>query len=153
MTTDVDNFFPSMSVREIELIFTRIGYSKRLSNLLAKLCCRDGSLPQGAPTSPALSNIFMIPFDDAISSYCKKLNIKYTRYADDLTFSGDFDTDATLEVVKTKIGELGLSLNADKTKIMGRDQAQLVTGVVVNEKLQVAFKKRNKFETRNVLHQ
>lgn len=143
LTTDIENFFSSIKLESIEIIFESLGYSNKLANLFAKLCTKDSVLPQGAPSSPALSNILMKPFDDVISGYCKNLKIKYTRYADDLSFSGDFDFKALMDKISFEISKLELSINKDKTKIMTRDQAQIVTGVVVNEKLQVPLKIRN----------
>ncbi|MBK7850650.1 MAG: RNA-directed DNA polymerase [Bacteroidetes bacterium] len=87
-TVDIKDFFPSITTSSVENIFLKLGYSKILSNLLAKLCTLNNSLPQGAPTSPYLSNIFFKSADDNIINYCVKNEIKYTRYADDLSFSG-----------------------------------------------------------------
>lgn len=144
VTLDIEDFFPSISFTSVEQIFKDLNYSSRLANLFAKLCTKNKELPQGSPTSPALSNIFMIPFDDAISDFCKERVIKYTRYADDLSFSGDFDEEELIQKVKKELKSLDLSIKKEKTKIMTRDQAQIVTGVVVNDKLQVPFKVRNK---------
>lgn len=66
--------------------FLENGYSESVSMLLTKLCCLNGCLPQGAPTSSTLSNILMIDFYKEVAEYCLKNNIRYTRYADDMTF-------------------------------------------------------------------
>ncbi len=141
---DLENFFPSITFNYVEQIFRSIGYSNVVSNLLAKLCCLNGNLPQGAPTSPYLSNIFMNPIDDIISNYCKENKIRFTRYADDLTFSGEFDQTAIIELVQNTISNFNLKLRPEKTKLMTQSMRQVVTGIVVNEKLQVQFRKRNK---------
>lgn len=141
---DIENFFPSIKRIHVEEIFKSLGYSSLISNLLSKLCCRDGSLPQGAPTSPYLSNIYLKTLDDAVSKYCTERRIHYTRYADDLTFSGKFDIKELNDVLFIELRNLTLTINRRKTKIMTPNTRQTVTGIVVNEKPQVSFNKRNK---------
>ena len=143
-TLDLKDFFPSITTQSVENIFYSLGYSKLISNLLAKLCTRDNLLPQGAPTSPYLSNIFFKETDNIIADYCQSKKIKYTRYADDLSFSGDFDEKALYEIVKKNVEAIGLKINEEKTKLMKTGTRQTVTGIVVNEKPQVVFHKRNK---------
>ena len=110
------------------------------------LCCLDHVLPQGAPTSPYLSNLYMLDFDAHIAQYCKEHTIYYTRYADDLTFSSDSNIDEyeLTSLVKKELNIIGLYLNNDKTKVMPRNTRQVVTGIVVNQKLQVDKDKRRK---------
>lgn len=139
---DIKNFFPSIKLSDIEVIFETIGYSKIISNLLAKLCCLNEKLPQGASTSPYLTNIFLKDCDHRISSYCLQRKIRFTRYADDLTFSGDFNEEELYEFVKSEIEKVGLELNISKTKLIKQNNRQMVTGVVVNEKIQVVRYKR-----------
>jgi RNA-directed DNA polymerase len=143
-TLDLKDFFPSINTKSVESIFRSLGYSVLISNLLAKLCTRDNYLPQGAPTSPYLSNIFFKETDNLIANYCLSNNIKYTRYADDLSFSGEFDENALLEIVQNAVEKIGLKINEEKTKLMRTGTRQTVTGIVVNEKPQVVFHKRNK---------
>jgi RNA-directed DNA polymerase len=142
-TIDLENFFPSIKLKSIETIFLNLGYSIYVSSLLAKLCCRENSLPQGAPTSPYLSNIFLKNADEQISIYCKENKIRFTRYADDLTFSGDFDENKLLEFVTEIFNSKELKINESKLKLMTPNLRQIVTGIVVNEKPQVVFHKRN----------
>jgi RNA-directed DNA polymerase len=149
-TLDLENFFPSISIESVEKVFFSLGYTKAISDLLSKLCTRDGSLPQGAPTSPYLSNLIFEDADVAISEYCIKQKIRYTRYADDLSFSGDFNENELLDKVTEAITKLNLKINTSKTKLMTANQRQTVTGIVVNEKAQVAFHKRN--ELRQVMY-
>lgn len=144
LTLDLKDFFPSIKTENVELIFRSFGYSVLISNLLSKLCTRDGCLPQGAPTSPYLSNIFFKSADDLIIKYCLDNNIRYTRYADDLSFSGNFDEKKLIELVENTVRPMGLLLHPDKIKIMKPNERQTVTGIVVNEKPQVVFHKRNK---------
>lgn len=76
---------------DVSDIFKGLGYFESVAMFLANLCCYKTQLPQGAPTSPYLSNLRFRKIDDLISSYTKEFNIRYTRYADDMTFSGDFN--------------------------------------------------------------
>lgn len=143
LTIDLENFFNSIPFEAIEKVFVTLGYSKMLSNLLAKLCTKENTLPQGAPTSPYLSNLVLKEVDAIISDFCKERKIRYTRYADDLSFSGDFDTDELLYKVTKTMEDIHLKINESKTKLMTPDKRQTVTGIVVNEKPQVVFQKRN----------
>ena len=143
LTLDIKDFFASIKLSHVESIFLRLGYSSNISNLLAKLCTLEGSLPQGAPTSPYISNLFLREFDSDIASYCNTHDIRYTRYADDLTFSGKkADLDIT-QLIESNLSKYDLSLNSEKCKLMERNQRQVVTGIVVNHKLQVPKDVRN----------
>ncbi len=142
-TLDLENFFPSISIASVEKVFANLGYTKGMSELLAKLCTRDGALPQGAPSSPYLSNLIFADADVTISEYCIEQKIRYTRYADDLSFSGDFNENELLAKVTEAIEKLNFKINTSKTKLMTADCRQTVTGIVVNEKAQVVFHKRN----------
>jgi RNA-directed DNA polymerase len=149
-TLDLENFFPSISIKSIEKVFLAVGYSRMIARLLAKLCTREETLPQGAPTSPYLSNLIFKNADDIISKFCVERKIRYTRYADDLSFSGDFDEKELLEKITVIVENLNLHINTAKTKLMMPNVRQTVTGIVVNEKPQVAFHKRN--ELRQAMH-
>lgn len=142
-TLDLENFFPSIKMDLVEKVFLELGYSKMVANLLAKLCTRDNALPQGAPTSPYLSNLIFKEADAMIADYCKQQKIRYTRYADDLSFSGDFDENEVLDKVTSVVEKMNLRINKNKTRLMTPDKRQTVTGIVVNDKPQVSFKKRN----------
>lgn len=141
---DITDFFGSISKSHVYKIFRKAGYTESLSVMLTKLCTLKGSLPQGASTSAYLSNLILNDFDRAISAYCVERRIRYTRYADDLTFSGTFDYGALINFVSFKLKNLGLSLNKEKTKLLKQNQSQIVTGIVVNEKMQVSQKYRKK---------
>ena len=143
LSLDIENFFTSIRIGEVEKLFHQLGYSKLVSNLMAKLCCKDKSLPQGAPTSPCLSNLFFKPLDAILGEYCQMRKIRYTRYADDMTFSGDFDEKRLLKKVTETLRKYDLRINKSKTQLMTPDMRQLVTGIVVNKKPQVPFQKRN----------
>ncbi|MBW4361393.1 reverse transcriptase family protein [Flavobacterium taihuense] len=143
LTLDLKNFFPSIKINAIKNIFIDLGYSKFVSRLLAKLCTKEDALPQGAPTSPYLSNLIFKKADALIFDFCKQRKIRYTRYADDLCFSGDFNEEELLEKVTDIVEDMNFSINKSKTKLMLPNTRQTVIGIVVNEKPQVVFHKRN----------
>ena len=143
LTLDLENFFASIKTDEVEKLFLQMGYSKIVSGLMAKLCCKDNSLPQGAPTSPCLSNLFFKPLDTILGDYCQMRKIRYTRYADDLTFSGDFDENRLMKKVNDTLRKANLRINKKKTQLMKPNMRQSVTGIVVNQRPQVVFHKRN----------
>lgn len=137
LSLDVKDFFESISPSLVYKVFENMGYASDVTTMLTKLCCFNGGLPQGSPTSPAISNIIMKDFDVWIGSFVTKKGIRYTRYADDLTFSGRFKPKEVISRVKKGLYQLGFKLNKEKTRIRRSHQRQMVTGVVVNEKLQL----------------
>ena len=112
--------------------------------LLTYLCTYYDYLPQGAPTSAYISNLVMYDFDNIIGSFCEENNISYTRYSDDMTFSGDFNPSIVIKKVNEELKKLSLELNYDKVKIIKNNNRQSVTGLVVNNKLQVSKTLRKK---------
>ena len=142
---DLHDFFGSIHFFLVYGTFVKLGYNKSVSMMLTKLCMLRGSLPQGAPTSPMLSNLIFYELDNRIFAYCTKRKIMYTRYADDLTFSGDdINIGSLISYIKMLMGTRHFVLNEAKTNVMGRGTCQRVTGVVVNQLLQVPKRYRDK---------
>ena len=142
---DLHDFFGTVRFYPVYNLFQKLGYNKAVSIMLTHLCMLHGSLPQGAPTSPMLSNMVFFELDKRIFNYCRKRNILYTRYADDLTFSSDkMDQSHLISYVKMLVTQSRFTLNEEKTKVMGRGTRQSVTGVVVNDKMQVSRVYRDK---------
>lgn len=137
LSLDVERFFDSITSDKIYSLFLKLGYKEDVSVLLTNLCCLNGCLPQGAPTSPMLSNIVLTEFDNIIGKYTNEKKIRYTRYADDMTFSGDFKPGQIISFVKYNLSNLGLKLNERKIRTRKKCQRQEVTGIVVNEKMQL----------------
>lgn len=136
---DVQDFFPSIKFTKVYNVFRFLGYNDYVSKCLANLCCLNSSLPQGAPTSPMLSNIVMRNFDNDLAEFCLKRELRYSRYADDVVVSGnnDFPVKEVIALVRDKLSSLGLSVNSNKTRVLHKGQRQLVTGLVVNQKMSV----------------
>ncbi len=135
---DILHFFDSILYSDVKnIVFPAEKYSEQIRTLLAILCYYKDSLPQGAPSSPAITNIIMRDFDNIVGEWCRKRNITYTRYCDDMTFSGNFDIKEVIEFIKTQLHKKGFLLNYTKTKVLKRNNRQEVTGIVVNDKLNI----------------
>lgn len=145
LSLDIKDFFSSIKAPRVYKFFFRLGYQRDVAHLLTNLCILDGALPQGAPTSPALSNLIILRTDRRLSGFALNNKLRYTRYADDITFSGDFKPVQIIKLVRKVLADEGLVLNEQKTRLMERHQRQEVTGVVVNSKLQAPRYKRREF--------
>jgi len=134
---DISNYFGNIYFEDIYFIFRRLGYYNNVSVLLAKLCCLDDVLPQGSPSSPMLSNLATIKLDNRLSSFAKKINARYSRYSDDITFSGDLDPRRVVPAIKKIIEDEEFEVNNEKVKVRYFYQKQIVTGIIVNERMRV----------------
>ena len=135
---DIEGFFDHILYSQVKnIVFCEEKFSEPIRVLLTMLCYYKESLPQGAPTSPAITNIIMYDFDEAIGAFCSNKKIAYTRYCDDMTFSGDFDEREVITFVKGELCKLGLFLKNRKTVVVPASKRQTVTGIVVNEKLNI----------------
>ena len=135
---DIKNFFDNINFYLVyNKCFREELYPKKMGVLFTNLCILNNKLPQGAPTSAYISNIILREFDEYIGKYCKNLDISYTRYSDDLTFSGDFNVKELIKIVKNTLAKYHFKLNYDKIRVIYHNQRQIVTGIVVNEKLSV----------------
>ncbi len=157
---DLEAFFPSITFPRVRSVFQRLGYSPAVATILALLCTEcprrqveyDGriyyvatgprGLPQGACTSPGLSNQVARRLDKRLAGLATKLGLTYTRYADDLTFSGDAGLQERVGYLMARVRHLaeeeGFAVNEKKSRVLRRNTAQCVTGLVVNERPGVA---------------
>lgn len=167
---DLRDFFPTITWRRAKGLFVALGYSGQVATLLASLVTEpsrvaatlDGRplhvalgerrLPQGACTSPAITNVVCRALDRRLAGLAASLGFTYTRYADDLTFSSDDAgrVGTLLAFVRRILGDEGFTEHPDKTRIMRRGRRQEVTGVVVNQKPSVAREEVR--ELRAILH-
>lgn len=134
---DIVDFFGNITYAQVYSVFRKFGYSKSISSLLSNICLLNGNLPQGSPTSPMLSNLVFTYIDFRIFEYCKENKIMYTRYADDLSFSGVFKIGKLINFVTKLLGKNNFIINDKKTRIITQSRKQKITGIVVNKKLQV----------------
>ncbi|MBE6621430.1 MAG: RNA-directed DNA polymerase [Ruminococcaceae bacterium] len=133
---DIYNFFDSIKYSLVkEKVFPAKKYSEQIRVLLSLLCYKGESLPQGAPTSPVISNIIMRDFDQTVGEWCEERKIRYTRYCDDMSFSGSFDESNVIKFVEGELKSLGFILNRRKTRCFTGGNKKTVTGIVVNEKI------------------
>lgn len=144
LNCDIKDFFPSINFRRVKTVlglspFNLIDDRELIGFLIANLCIHNNSLPQGAPTSPLLSNIVTQNLDRKMDKYCLTRKVKYSRYADDLTFSSNrnlFDKDF-LETITRILSEERFQVNESKTRLKTDMDRQQVTGLVVNEKINI----------------
>ncbi len=154
INADLQDFFPSLSYRRVLGMFRGLGYSHAIATILTLLCTEprvseDGAtwfvargerfLPQGAPTSPAITNIICRRLDARLAGMASSLGFTYTRYADDLTLSGaeSVPVGRMLRGLRHVIAAEGFTIHPDKTRVMRQGRRHEVTGIVVNDKLSV----------------
>lgn len=146
--TDLKDFFPSIQQPRLWAVLQLKPFSlnKELASVIAGLCCMqnangDGVLPQGSPCSPILTNIICRQLDRRLTGLAKRFNLKYTRYADDITFSSDYnvfqDDSEFMNEFKRIIADQHFIFNDKKTRLQRSNERQEVTGLVVNEKVNV----------------
>jgi hypothetical protein len=157
-------------------VFRKAGYPEQIATLLALLCTEspreiveqdgkavyvalaDRCLPQGAPTSPALTNALCLRLDRRLTGFAQKAGWRYTRYADDLTFSFPANSKAQPEIsrllgtLKRVLGEEGFELNAKKTRVIRTGDVQEVTGLVVNGEQAPRVSRELKRQMRAAVH-
>lgn len=136
---DITDFFGSIRFFQVYCAaFNTRYFPKQIGVMLTSLCCREDVLPQGAPTSPALSNLVMYNFDNNLGRWCAARDIAYTRYCDDMTFSSDRPLFVVYQKAKSMLEEMGFELNERKTRFVTSANRQSVTGLTVNEKVSVS---------------
>lgn len=173
---DLQDFFPTVSIKRVKGIFRKAGYREQIATLLALLCTEaprevvkdrgqtyyiamgPRSLPQGAPTSPMLTNTLCMSLDQRLTGLAEKLGWRYSRYADDLTFSLPNGPDqvpqtgALIHLVKQVVKDEGFIVHPDKTRITRKGASQKVTGLVVNGKGTPRVPQKKKRELRAAIH-
>lgn len=164
---DLKDFFPSISYRRVKGLFFALGYSETVAIILALLCTEpeieeielDGKtyfvaqteryLPQGSPASPAITNILCRRLDRRLTQMAENLGYAYTRYADDLTFSASGDSLRhicnILKCTESIVDREGFRINQEKTRVLRKNRQQEVTGVIVNEHLNISKKELKRF--------
>lgn len=168
LNLDLADFFPSINFGRVRGMFMAVPYTcnKNVATLLAQICCHENQLPQGAPTSPVVSNMICGKMDSQLTKLAAKFKSRYTRYADDITISTStklfprplayFDDElhgrqiklgAELEKVIT---DNGFGQRAEKLRLQQKDQRQKVTGLIVNCRPNVPRKVIN--QARAMLH-
>lgn len=141
---DIENFFDSIDSLKINTLL-KVIFTQEELGLINRFCLFENKLPQGAPTSPMISNLILSKFDKQIIKIIQEINSKkkfsdkimYTRYADDITISGDKDIFSFIKIVPKKLYKFGFKINKEKTRIYKSHERQIVTGLIVNQKINV----------------
>lgn len=145
---DINNFFNNITNKQVFLLFRSIGYNTKISSSLANIVTIESvGLPQGAPTSPFISNLILISFDNWMGSLATKNHLRYTRYADDITLSGQFNLvteKQILSMVSNKLLLFNLTINKEKVRFIKYNSRQVITGLTVNKIVNVNIKYRRK---------
>lgn len=144
---DIVNFFDNIHHASVFKLFKSMGYNKFAATLLANLTTlNDSSIPQGAPTSPIISNLILYNFDETLGKSLTKQGLRFTRYADDITISGNFDKLFAKKLIlniQKELHKQGFLINYKKIQILSKSQRQQVTGISVNHVLNVNKKYRH----------
>jgi RNA-directed DNA polymerase len=144
---DLHEFFPSVNFGRVRGVFLRhpFNFNSEIATTLAQICCYKGFLPQGAPTSPVVSNYICRRLDNNLLEFSKINKVHYTRYADDITFSsnhrsipaqiGNIQSNTLLisENLNNIVLTNGFEINSRKTRYANKDNRQEVTGLIVNK--------------------
>lgn len=154
LNVDLKSFFDNVTSKQVYNVFKAIGYNQLMSTILTNTCTYNGSLPQGGPCSPRLANLVCWKLDKRIQGFVGKRGISYTRYADDLTFSGlnPLNVVQTLPMIKKIVEDEGFSLNSKKTRIAGASRSKTVTGLVISENSFGIGKKKYKLLRSKIHH-
>jgi RNA-directed DNA polymerase len=173
---DLKDFFPTVSIRRVKGIFRKAGYREQVATLLSLICTEaprevvesqgktyyislgPRCLPQGAPTSPALTNTLCLRLDRRLTGLAQKLGWRYSRYADDLTFSLPNNQDqpprvaTLLGLISRIVADEGFSVHPDKTRMARKGARQRVTGLIVNGPGKVRVPRNLKRQLRAAAH-
>jgi len=140
LNIDIKDFFPSITSVMVRNMFMKepFNYNEKLATLMTMLCTYKNTLPTGAPSSPIISNFIFIDADEELLKLASKYNLTYTRYADDLSFStnNEFTEDIITEITDI-ISRFGFELNHKKFRMQNNYNRQIVTGITVNEKVNI----------------
>lgn len=142
---DIRNFFPSTSIDVVAFALAECGFSSRGASLLAQLTCLNGNLAQGAPSSPVLSNICFAKIDVELEAYAIKHNLRLTRYADDVVFSGVSNAPESLRAdIESIFCHSYWKIASEKTEMQVFPQRLKVHGLLVQQKLSLTKGYRNR---------
>lgn len=150
---DLQDFFPTITENRVRGVLRSLGVGSRVSEIIARLCCYNGHLPQGAPTSPVLSNMICYRLDSELLQIAKAARAIYTRYADDISFStfqppvglfeaaippsGRFAPEALAANLIAAVTNNGFAINPGKAHYADRHARRMITGLKINELINV----------------
>lgn len=154
LTIDLEDFFPTITQKQVFNIFKALGYNNTIAVALSNICTYNKTLPQGSPCSPKLANLVAWRLDIRIQGFVGKRGITYTRYADDLSFSGlhPLKVVQIIPMIKKIINDEDFKINPGKTRIAGSSRAKVVTGLVITEGEFGIGKKKYKYVRSKIYH-
>jgi RNA-directed DNA polymerase len=145
---DIVDFFNSTTAERVQDWFQRSGWERPAAEFLTRCVTHNGVLPQGAPTSPRLSNLVNARMDGALWHLARRYKGHYTRYADDITLSFSHMTArqsrAVVQVIRRVLKRFGYRMHGSKTRILRSHQCQQVLGLTVNQQVAIPRKMRRK---------
>ena len=148
---DIRDFFPSIIGKAVVDVLSGVGFARDAGEALSRLLTYHDRLPLGACTSPLLSNLCLGPLDVALQNLAVEHGLVYTRYSDDMTFSGDEEFDVK-EKVDIAVSAAGFRLNRQKSVTARYGQAQYVTGLSISDSAGPRLPKRFKRRLRQILY-
>lgn len=145
LSIDLKNFFTTVKASYVFTVFKSVGYASNMAYYLTSICTLNGVLPQGAPTSPMLSNLVCLRMDERIGKYCENKALTYTRYADDITISGNKISviKKAWMIIKKIVSEEGFTVNKKKEMLSGPRSQRKVTGIIVTPDIGIGRAKYN----------
>ncbi len=154
LSMDLKDFFSTITRIQVFNIFKKLGYNNLISTIFSNICTYKGVLPQGSPCSPKLANLSAWRLDLRIQGYVGKRGINYTRYADDLTFSGLNPSNIVkiIPMIKKIIESENFQINNSKTRVAGSARAKIVTGLVISDENIGIGKQKNKYVRSKIYH-
>lgn len=160
VSLDLKDFFTSIKQRHLLQVFQHLGFGEDPALTLSELCTFKAFVPQGALTSPKISNLFTaLTFGPAIKEFCDSKGYSLSIYADDITISrngnpsgeeGKTATRELIEFVSNTVAGFGMRINTEKTKVMHPYQRQWVCGTVVNQKVNML--KKDRYSLKAIVH-
>lgn len=166
LNMDMQEFFPTVRYPRVKGLFRSLGFSESLATILGMVCTEsdvaeleldqqryyvargERYLPQGAPTSPAITNLICRGLDARLTKVASQLGFTYTRYADDITFSSrdsSVDVGRAIRRIKHSVRDEGFLIHPDKTRVLRSGRRMEVTGLTVNDKVGVSRKELRRF--------
>jgi S1-C subfamily serine protease/retron-type reverse transcriptase len=153
MNLDIEGFFSAITEGRVSGLMNALGIDGRVAEILARICCNEGVLPQGAPSSPVISNMICFRMDKELQTIAKESRCIYTRYADDITFSsyqpltllfegppppaGNFSPDLLKDRLRGAFRSNGFAINPQKVHYADKHSRRTVTGLKINELVNV----------------
>ncbi|RWO78239.1 MAG: hypothetical protein EOS18_18745 [Mesorhizobium sp.] len=138
-------------MHKLTIYFSEVGYSPKVSYYLSRICTLEDALPQGAPTSPAISNIAVLKADVQMSEFCAHNKLLFSRYADDICLSGDRIPESAFAFLSDCLSNFGLEIAEEKTVVAFEGQKKIITGISISSG-ELRLPKESRRNLRQTIH-